>query len=161
MDISPTRDLFGTPIVKIWGLKSFLSNFSSKILFEKKSRFTAKRHILKKTFITTTPPIIAHLRTRDLLWTPIVNIFGWKSFISYFFSKMLIEIKKSRFTAKRRILEKNCIRTTPPFMAILPTRDLFATPIVHIPGWKSFISYFSLKMLFEIQKVVLRRNDVF
>ena len=34
MDISPTRDLFGTPIVNIWGSKSFLSNFSSKILFE-------------------------------------------------------------------------------------------------------------------------------
>ena len=54
----------------------------------------------------TTSPFIAILHTRDLFGTPIVNILGLKSFVSYFSSKILLEIKKSRFTAKRRILEK-------------------------------------------------------
>ena len=42
----------------------------------------------------------------------------------HFHPKMLYENKKSHFTAKRHILEKNVISTTPPFEAILPTRDL-------------------------------------
>ena len=37
--ISPTRDLFGTPIVNKWGFKNLLSYFSSKMLFEIKKSF--------------------------------------------------------------------------------------------------------------------------
>ena len=51
-------------------------------------------------------------------------------------------ILKSRFTAKRRILQKNVITTTPPFMTILPTRNIFGTPIVNIMGLKSFLIHF-------------------
>ena len=51
-------------------------------------------------------------------------------------------ILKSRFTAKRRILQKNVITTTPPFMTILPTRDTFETPIVNMLDVKSVLIYF-------------------
>ena len=44
---------------------------------------------------------------------------------------------------------------------ILNTKDLFGTPIVNIWGLKSFLSNFSSKILFEMKKVVLRRNDTF
>ena len=55
--------------------------------------------------------------------------------------------RKSRFTAKRRMLEKNVITTTPPFMTILPTRDIFGTRIVNILDLKSFLIYFSSRNL--------------
>ena len=74
---------------------------------------------------------------------------------------MLFEIKEKTFYGKKRIFEKNFISTTPPFMAILPTGDLFGTPIVNIQGFKSFSKYFSSKMLFEIKKGALGRNEEF
>ena len=130
--------------------------------FKLKKQFSCETtHILEKTFITMTPPIIAILQTRDLSGTPIVNILGLNSFITYFSLKVLFEIKKSRFTAKRRILEKKFTRTTPPFMAILPTGDLFGTPIVNMLGLKSFISYFSSKMLFKLKKSFYGETTLF
>ena len=45
------------------------------------------------------------------------------------------------------MLEKNVITTTPPFMTILPTRDIFGTPIVNILDLKSFLIYFSSRNL--------------
>ena len=60
----------------------------------------------------------------------------------HFHPKMLYENKKSHFTAKRHILEKNVKSTTPPFVAILPTRDLLETPTVKILGLKSDFDFF-------------------
>ena len=45
------------------------------------------------------------------------------------------------------MLEKNVITTTPPFMTILPTIDIFGTPIVNILDLKSFLIYFSSRNL--------------
>ena len=114
MDISPTRDLFGTPIVKIWGSKSFLSNFSSKILFEKKSRFTAKRHILKKTFITKAPPpIIANLPARALRNTYCEYI-GLKRLYKLFFFKNAYRDKKKSFYGETTHFSENFHNDDPP-----------------------------------------------
>ena len=45
------------------------------------------------------------------------------------------------------MLEKNVITTTPPFMTILPARDIFGTPIVNMLDLKSLLIYFSPRNL--------------
>ena len=64
-----------------------------------------------------------------------------------FFRNFGQKSRKSRFTAKPCILEKNVITTTPPFMTILPARDIFGTPIVNILDLKSFLIHFSSRNL--------------
>ena len=57
---------------------------------------------------------------------------------------MLFENQKRHFTAKRHILEKKVKSTTPPFMAILPTRYPLKPDIVNILGLKSDFDFFGV-----------------
>ena len=59
------------------------------------------------------PPFEAISSTKDLFETSMVKRRGFKKALKFFSLKMLFEIKKSCFTAERRILEKNITTMTP------------------------------------------------
>ena len=117
---------------KLYKLFFFKNAYRDK----KKSFYGETAHFREKLY-KDDPPFYGHFTHKGPFWNTYCTYTGLKKLYKLFFIENAFWNPKSRFTAERRILEKNVTSTTPPFMAILPTGDLFGTPTVDILGWKS------------------------